>query len=349
MVRVAEGALRQAVSEIFVSLGLTAEDAATVAAALVEADLMGISSHGVSNYIQLIYEPGLRAGRIVARPEIRTLRETATTALLDGGSGMGHVVGQRAMTIAIDKARASGVGVVAVRNSRHYGAAGVYAQRALEHDLIGFSLTNADALVLPTHGKQARLGTNPIAIAVPAGERAPFLLDMATSPVALGKEALARRAGQPLPLGWAADREGRSTTDAAVAFEALSLLPLGGTFEQGSHKGYGLAVAVDILCGLLSGGGAGHAGTLGASVGHFFGALRIDAFVPIDQWKRSADAYIDLLHATEPAEEQEPVIYAGVKEAAARAERVRLGIPLHRDVVSYLNDLCRQQGLVARL
>jgi LDH2 family malate/lactate/ureidoglycolate dehydrogenase len=262
---------------------------------------------------------------------------------------MGHAVSQYAMGLAIEKAKASGVGIVTVRNSRHYGAAGVYSKRALEHDMIGLSLTNADALVLPTHGKQARLGTNPIAVAVPTGELAPFLLDMATSTVALGKVALARRAGEAIPLGWAADRDGRPTTDAAVALAALSLLPLGGSYEQGSHKGYGLATVVDIACGLLSGGGAGHAGALGTSVGHFFGALRIDAFLPVEEFKRAADSFLRLLLDTEPADPATPVIYPGVKEAAAREERQRLGVSLHREVVAYLNQLSAQQGLAGRL
>ncbi|REJ85870.1 MAG: Ldh family oxidoreductase [Acidobacteria bacterium] len=347
-VRVAEAALREAVEVIFVGLGLTAEDAATVADALVEADLMGVSSHGVSNYIQLIYAPGIRAGRIEARPRLEVVRETPVSAVVDGGGGMGHVVGRFAMELAIRKASEVGIGAVAVLGSRHYGAAGHYSHMALAHDMIGLSLTNADKLVVPTHGSESRLGTNPIAVSIPAGDEAPFHLDMATSTVPLGKIMLARRAGQPIPHGWAADATGRSTTDAAAAFEAFRLLPLGGTYELGSHKGYGLAMLVDILSGLLSGAGVGAGGGLGNQVGHFFAAARLDCFRDPDEFKREMDEFLRQMRATPPIEGSgEEVIYAGVKEAAARADCAANGIPLHRDVVAYLDGLADELGSTA--
>ncbi len=350
LVRVREADLRPTVQAIFEALGMPRDDAAISSDALVQADLMGVSSHGVSNYIQLIYEPGLRAGTIEARPGVRVVHETPVSALVDGGGGMGHVVGARAMGIAIDKARASGVGVVAVRGSRHYGMAGYYSMMALEHGMIGLSLTNADALVLPLFGRQRRLGTNPIAVAIPAGVQPPFLLDMATSTVPLGKIMLAARAGQPIPEGWAADKEGRPTTDAKLAFAAFNLLPLGGaSYEGGGHKGYSLALVVDVLCGALSGAQAGIGEGVGAEVGHFFAALRVDLFRPVAEFKAEMDRVLERMRTTAPVDPTQPVIYAGIKEHQARADRTKNGIPLHPQVVDFLRELTVKLGCDCRV
>jgi LDH2 family malate/lactate/ureidoglycolate dehydrogenase len=348
-IRIYPDRLREHVGAIFERLGLRADDARTAADVLVQADLLGIDSHGVSNYIQLLYVPGLERGSIVARPSIEVVSETPIAATLDGGGGLGLVVGSHAMRRAIDKARANGIGLVAVRNSRHYGAAGIYARMALADDLIGFSVTNSDKLVVPTFGRESRIGTNPIAVAVPAGAEPPFLLDMATSTVPLGKIMLARRNGLTLPVGWAADEEGVPTTDPEVAFSALRLLPLGGTQEQGSHKGYGLGVVVDILAGVLSGAGVAVGQGLGGQVGHFFAALRVDLLRPLDQFKAGMDEYLKALRETPPASGHDRVYYAGLMEHEAEAERRRDGIPLHRDVVAYLDRLAGELGLESSL
>jgi LDH2 family malate/lactate/ureidoglycolate dehydrogenase len=348
LVRVPVAALRTTVERAFAALGMPAADAAISADALVEADLMGISSHGVSNYIQLIYAPGLRSGRITAAPDIRVVRERGAAVLVDGDNGMGHVVGHRAMHHALDRAREHGVGVATARNSRHYGAAGYYALLAARQDCIGISMTNADSLVLPTHGKEARFGTNPIALAAPTGEEPMFLLDMATSTVPLGKIMLAARAGQSIPEGWAADREGRSTTDPRVAFDAMRLLPLGGTYEQGSHKGYGLALLVDILCGALA-DGVHRGGSVGGSVGHFFCAIDVEALRPLAEFRASMDELLRLMRSTPRVDEAEPVIYPGWKEHHARIDREANGIPLHPKVVEYLADLCAELGVVSAI
>ena len=334
---------------IFERLGLTATDAATAADVLVQADLMGVDSHGVSNYIQLLYVPGLRSGTISARPQIEVVHETPISAVIDGGGGIGLVVGTRAMTTAIEKARAAGIGLVAVRNSRHYGAAGNYARMALAHDMIGFSVTNSDKLVVPTYGRESRIGTNPIGVAVPAGVEPPFLLDMATSTVPLGKIMLARRNGLPLPVGWAADHDGVPTTDPEVAFSALRLLPLGGTPEQGSHKGYGLGVVVDVLSGVLSGAGVAVGQGLGGQVGHFFAALRVDLLRPIEAFKAGMDEYLEALRETPAAPGHDRVFYAGLMEHESEVARRRDGIPLHRDVVGYLDRLAGELGLDSKL
>ncbi|HVS14548.1 MAG TPA: Ldh family oxidoreductase [Thermoanaerobaculia bacterium] len=348
LVRVPADALRATVERAFAALGMPEADAAIVADALVEADLMGISSHGVSNYIQLIYAPGLRSGSIAATPDVQVVRDGPCAALIDGGSGMGHVVGHRAMRLAVDKAKTSGVGLLTVRNSRHYGAAGYYALLAAREGCIGISMTNADSLVLPTFGRDSRFGTNPIALAAPGGEEPMFLLDMATSTVPLGKIMLAARAGQSIPLGWAADRAGRPTTDPQAAFEAMRLLPLGGSYEQGSHKGYGLAVLVDVLAGVLSDGIA-RGGSVGGAVGHFFCAIDVEALRPLDEFRRGMDELLRTLRETPPVDPDQPVIYAGWKEHHARLDREANGIPLHPKVLEYLHGLCAELGVESEL
>lgn len=344
MVRVSADALRTTVERAFAALGMPQEQAAISADALIEADLMGVSSHGVSNYIQLIYAPGLRKGYIKAKPDIRVARDAGAAVLVDGDDGMGHVVGHRAMSEAIERAKANGVGLATVRRSRHYGAAGYYALLAARRDCIGISMTNADSFVVPTHGREARLGTNPISVAAPAGEEPLFLLDMATSTVPFGKIMLAARAGHSIPLGWAADGEGRPTTDPKAAYEARRLLPLGGTYEQGSHKGYGLAMLVDVLCGALA-EGIHRGGSVGGSVGHFFCAIDVEKLIPLDEFRSNMDQLIRLMRDTPRVDESEPVIYPGWKEHVARVDREANGIPLHPKVLEYLGGLCEELGV----
>lgn len=345
-IRVEVAALERATAALFRGLGLPGADAALVAEALVEADLLGVSSHGVSNYIRAIYAPGLRDGSIAAQPEITVVRDTPVSAVLDGGGGMGHVVGRRAMDLAISKARATGMGMVAVRNSRHFGMAGHYALRAAEAGMIGLSLTDSGRLVLPTHGRESRLGTNPIAVALPGGEKPPFLLDMATSTVPLGKVMLHERAGVPIPEGWAADEQAQSTTDAAEAVTARRLFGLGGAGELlGGHKGYGLSALVDLLCGVLPGGDPRRPDTIHSAVGHFFAAVRVDLFAEPQDFRDEVDAYLRYLRGTPSAEGEPPVIYPGVKEARARAEREAHGVPLHPEVVDFLRELAAELGV----
>lgn len=347
--RIDADTLRTAVEILFSGLGLAADDAAIVAELLVEADLMGISTHGVSNYIQMLYAPGLRKGTTRAAADMTIERELPTMALVDGKGCMGQLVGKFAMDLAIDKARDTGVGLVAVKGSHHYGAAGVYSKMALEHDMIGFAVTNADPLMVPLHGAESLFGTNPIAVAVPAQEEAPFLLDMATSTVPLGRVMLALREGRPLVDGWAVDAEGRPTLDAKTAFDAKRLSPLGSTFELGGHKGQGLAMVVDILSGLLSGAGVLRAVSVEEEVGHFFGAVRIDGFRDPQEFKTEMDAYLRAVRSCPPAPDTEPVIYAGVKEARARRDRLRNGIPLHKGVIAYLRGLAEELGVESPL
>ena len=232
-------------------MGCPPDQAANAAKALLSADLRGIDSHGVarlSGYVRL-----WEAGRINANPHIRILHQTPSTAVVDGDSGLGLVVAQEAMQIAIEKARQVGTGWVSVQNSNHFGIAGHYAMMALEHDMIGLAMTNASPLVAPTFSADKMLGTNPIAVAAPAGIQPPFVADLATTTAANGKLEILQRKDQDTPTGWVQDKEGRPSTDAHILKKGGALLPLGSDREHGSHKGYALGAVVDLFSGLLSG------------------------------------------------------------------------------------------------
>jgi L-2-hydroxycarboxylate dehydrogenase (NAD+) len=330
---------------VFEKLGLPSDDAEIGANVLVTADLRGVDTHGV---IRLSpgawYVKWLLDGQMKARPDVRILCEDTSAALLDGDDGMGMVVGHRAMEIAIRKAKDSGVAMVGVRNSRHFGMSAYYAMQAPAHDMIGFAMTNASRQVVPTFGREARFGTNPIAVAVPAEEELPFVLDMATTTAAAGKLEVAARHEAPIPLGWALDEEAEPTADPRVAQAARRLLPLGGTRDGGSHKGYGLAIVVEILCGVLT-------GTITALSsnqlprGHFFGAMRIDAFRPAGDFKRDMDRLIRELRSTPPVKDQTRVYVAGEIEFETEKERRAHGIPLHGSVLKSLRELSAQFGV----
>jgi len=224
--------LRDFSARVFEKMGVPTDDAVATADVLVAANLRGIDSHGVARLKR--YVDGLRDGVMLARPNIEIVHQTAGTALIDGGAGLGQPVGVRGMKLAIKKAQEMGVGFVAVRNSNHYGIAGYYSMMALREELIGISMTNAAVLVVPTFGKDALLGTNPISVAAPSGEERPFVLDMATSTVPRGKLEVYDRQEKPLPLGWATDEQGVATADARQVLGNLlaraggGLLPLGG-------------------------------------------------------------------------------------------------------------------------
>jgi len=356
--RVRAETLRHFCQQVFERLGVPSEDAAITADVLVAADLRGINSHGVARLKR--YVDGLCAGMMIANPRVQVIRESLSTALIDGGGGLGQPIGVRAMRSAIEKAREGGAGFVAVRNSNHYGIAGYYAIMALDYDCIGISMTNASPLVVPTFGRKAILGTNPISVAAPAGQERPFVLDMATSVVPQGKLELYGRLEKPLLKGWAVDERGRTTTDAGAILRRLSerlgggILPLGGEGEEwGGHKGYGLALMVDILSGIL--GGAGYAdgvhpkGERGkvkpGNVGHFFGALLIEAFRPLDEFKADMDDLIRRLKGSAKAEGESRIYIHGEKEWEMEEERRKRGIPLHPQVVATMEEIAEELSL----
>jgi L-2-hydroxycarboxylate dehydrogenase (NAD+) len=340
---------------VFRHFGVPEVDARTAATVLQTADLRGIDSHGVARLHS--YFDMLRLGRIDPKANVTIVRESPSTATVDGGNGLGLVVGPKANAIAMEKALASGSGWVSVRNSNHYGIAGYYVLQALERDLIGWAMTNATKLVAPLWGAERMLGTNPIAIAFPGLREPPIVVDMATTAAAYGKIEIARRQGKPIPAGWAIDRSGASTTDPDAMVDGGALLPLGTDRERGGHKGYGLAVMVDVLSAVLSGANWGPfvppfalrqeipTRSVGKGVGHFFGALRIDAFIDPNEFKTQVDEMVRTLRKTRPAPGTTGPLVPGDPEREAEAIRRRDGIPLLGPVVEELRDISRQTGI----
>ncbi|MBA2446779.1 MAG: Ldh family oxidoreductase [Chloroflexi bacterium] len=333
---------------VFEKLGVPSRDAAITTDTLVDSDLMGIDSHGLARVaVHPSYARGLREGTVDPNAVPEVVYEAAATAVVDGHGGLGPVAATRAMELAIDKARETGAGFVSVTNSRHYGAAAHYSRMALEHGMIGISMTIGGLGVVPTFGRGRRIGINPMSVAAPAENEPPFILDIATSVVAAGKLELAKMAGKQVPLGWIVDAEGKPTTDPDDFWRGGALLPLGGAPETGSYKGYGLSVMIDIFCGILSGLGfsAGLKTAGQDATPHFQGALRVDGFRPLGGFKAMMDDLLQTLKATEPAEGAERVLVHGEKEARARLDRERNGIPYHRQVVGTLEQLAGDVGI----
>src|SRR2546427_8349372 len=248
-------ALREFSTRMFLHFGVSKVDAAQAADVLASADLRGIDSHGVArlhSYWNMLVWGGISPGR-----ETKVRRPPPSTATIDGDNGLGLVVGPHANRFAMDMAERFGSGWVSVQNTNHYGIAGYYVLKALERNLIGWAMTNSTKLVAPLWGAERMLGTNPIAIGFPGKEEPPIVIDMATSAAAYGKIEIARRRGEPIPEGWAVDSEGRATTDPNEMVNGGALLPLGSDRERGGHKGYGLAIMVDVLCGVLRGANCG--------------------------------------------------------------------------------------------
>jgi LDH2 family malate/lactate/ureidoglycolate dehydrogenase len=309
----------------------------------VTADLRGVDSHGVvrvnpHNW----YVKALRDRVMNPKPHIRIVEDRPASAVIEGDGGLGMVVGHQAMELAVEKARSSGLGFVSVRNSRHFGMAGYYSMMALPHDMIGISMTNAGRQVVPTFGREAKYGTNPLSIAAPAGEELPFVLDMATTTAAAGKLEVAARLGASIPIGWALDENAQATTEPRTAQKARRLLPLGSTRESGSHKGYGLAIAIEILCGVLSGTVAAMSPPNTGVRGHLFGAISISWFRPVEDFKRDMDLLLRDLKSTARAEGQDRVFVAGEIEYETARERTKNGIPLHSSVLKGLQELSEQ-------
>ncbi len=345
-VRVTGDVMRDTVVDVFTALGLPDGDAAQAADVLVWADLRGVESHGVSNMMPA-YVGGLREGAINPRPVVRVLREAPATATVDSDRGLGLAVGSRFMQMAIEKARTCGIGAVAVTNGKHFGAAGYHARLALDHEMIGLAMTVGGLSVAPTFGAKAMVGLNPLAIAVPSGTEPPFVFDASMSSVAGNKIRLARRLGPPVAGGWIAAMDGTPIMDEAEVPDEFLMLPLGGTREIGSHKGYSLAVMVDILAGVLSGTGPGF--LAGQNVSHHFIAYRVDAFTDLQEFKRDMDVYLRGLRETPPAPGHDRVLYAGLPDHEEEVDRRANGIPYHPDVIAYYRDLAVELGIADRM
>ncbi len=336
-------------NKIFLAIGCSDEQAALAARVLLSADKRGIDSHGIarlSGYVRL-----WEVNRINTTPNLRIIHESPSTAVVDGDRGLGLVVAPFAMQVAIEKAAVAGSGWVSVQNSNHFGIAGYHAMMALEQDMIGMAMTNASALVAPTFSTERMLGTNPIAVAVPAGTEAPFVADMATTTAANGKLEILQRKHQEAPVGWIQDNHGHATTDAHVLKQGGALLPLGSDREHGSHKGYALGSVVDIFSAILSGANFGPwvppfpayvpmpENQPGKGIGHFLGAMRIDAFRPADAFKQDMDLWLKRFRSAQPVAGEERVLVPGDPERACEAEREKTGIPLLPAVVEDLTKL----------
>jgi LDH2 family malate/lactate/ureidoglycolate dehydrogenase len=341
--------------KVFLATEMSETDAQKAAEVLSAADLRGIDSHGVarlSGYIRL-----WKAKRVNPNAEPKVVYETPSTATLDADEALGLISADKAMDIAIAKAKKVGSGWVAIQNSNHFGIAGYHAMKALEHDMIGMALTNASPLVSPTHSKERLLGTNPICFAIPAGSEQPVVIDLATSAAANGKLQIAERIGKDIPQGWVQTTSGGSSTQPNELKNGGSLLPLGSTVETASHKGYALSAFVDIFSGVLSGANYGPwvppfvsflplADNMpGKGIGHFVGAWRVDAFRPIDDFKKNMDQWIQRFKNSTPAADNQPVIIPGEPEAKAQKERLLNGIPVDNVVYSDLLKLSEEMDI----
>jgi len=340
---------------IFLKIGCPANEASLASEALLSADLRGVDSHGVARltgYVRL-----WEAGRINASPDIKIVHETPSTAVVEGDCGLGLVVAPRAMEIAINKAATAGTGWVDVRNTNHFGIAGYHARMALAHDMIGIVMTNASPLVAPTFANERLLGTNPIAVAIPANEQPPFLADFATTTAANGKLEILQRNDEIAPLGWIQDEEGFPTENPHALKNGGALLPLGGDREHGSHKGYCLGAIVDIFSALFSGANYGpwvppfvsflplSDDPVGEGIGHFIGAIRIDAFRPAEEFKNHMDNWISRFRNAKTIPGKDQVIIPGDPEREFEIERLENGIPLNEKVISDLEELSKKMGI----
>ncbi len=340
---------------IFKAIGCSETDATTATKVLLSADVRGIDSHGIarlSGYVRL-----WEAKRVNAMPDVKIIHESPSTAVVDGDSGLGLVVAPFAMQVAIDKAKTCGTGWVSVSNSNHFGIAGYHSMMCLEHDMIGISMTNASALVAPTFSTEKMLGTNPICVAIPAGEEPPFVADLATTTAANGKLEILQRKELDTPDGWVQTKDGEHTNDANILKQGGALLPLGGDREHGSHKGYALGSVVDIFSAILSGANYGPwvppfpayvpmpENQPGKGIGHFFGAMRIDAFRTAADFKYHMDHWIQRFRTATPIAGHEKVLIPGDPEREMETIRMKDGIPLLEQVVDDLVGLGNRFGV----
>ena len=347
--------VREQTRAVLEAWGMDPEHAEVTSRLMTETDLRGVDSHGVSMLPS--YEKQIATGQVRPRSEFRVVREAPATALIDAGSGFGHAVSAHAMELAVRKCRVTGVAVVSVVTSSHFGAAGVYSAIAAEHGCVGM-VTSATrgVLMVPTFGAEAVMGTNPLAFAAPGGRNPAFELDMATTTVAMNRVRVHKLRGEPLPEGWVVDGRGRSVTDPDEAMELVDeeseggLTPLGIDRELGGHKGYGLAVMVHVLGGVL--GGASFSPVRKRTqkpgdpndLGHFFMAIDPTAFRDEGEFEEDLDEVVDVLHGAARARPEQPVLVAGDPERATREERLRDGIPLPDRLVELLAGICERTG-----
>ncbi len=335
----------------FEKIGFNKEESKIITDVLMLSDLYGIESHGMQRLVR--YHKGIEKGmiKIDAKPEI--VFETPISAVIEAHDSMGQLVGHRAMEIAIEKAKNGGIGIVSVRNSNHYGISGYYAKMACDQGLIGFSATNSEAIMVPTFGRLAMIGSNPIAMAAPA-EPYPFFFDASTTVVTRGKLEMYNKMEKPLPEGWALDKDGHASTDAPdvlkniVAKNGGGIMPLGGSIEQsGSHKGYGWGMVCEFFCSILSQGNTSNHVNVGPKSGtcHGFMAINPAYFGKPEDIKNHLSTFLEELRESPKAEGQERIYTHGEKEIAAINDRKKNGIPVNENTVREMVDFAKFVGL----
>jgi LDH2 family malate/lactate/ureidoglycolate dehydrogenase len=337
--------LRAWTEQVFRKIGVSKDDAALLTDSLIEANLRGVDTHGITRML-CTYVKRMQVGVVNPKTELKVLREHPSTALIDGKNSIGQVVSNVAMRMAIDKAKKTGVAFVATTHSNHYGAAAYWAMMALDHGMIGFSSTNAPAVVAPTGGRTPMLGTNPFAIAIPAGQEQPMVLDLATTVVARGRILLYAKQNKPLEPGWAFDELGRPTVDPHAAVKGL-LAPIGG------YKGYGIALAIDLLCGVMTGSNYGthFPGFLAdnlkdpTDVGSIFAAINVQSFMDLPDFQAGMDRAIREIKTSTKAEGVKRIYIPGEIELETKAERLKNGVPIPEAVVKDLVALGKELGV----
>ncbi len=340
---------------VFIKMGCSEGDSKIIADVFLAAELRDQASHGmirIKDYYEL-----WKAGRINVKPAVKIVHESPSTAVIDGDNAVGMVAARRSMELAIEKAEKAGTGWVATRNSNHFGIAGYYAMLALKHDMIGICLTNANPLVAPTFSISRMMGTNPIAVAIPAFRQPAFVADFATTPIARGKLAVAEKKGEKVAFGFVQDKTGEPSDDPAILKSGGSMLTLGGDRLHGSHKGYCLSSIVDIFSAVFSGANFGPFvppsvaylplldKKVGEGTGHFFGAMRIDAFQPADEFKAKMDKWIETFRSAKPAEGYERVLIPGDPEREAEERIMRDGIKLVPAIKDDLVAIAREMKI----
>ena len=349
--------LKEQIFSILVAWGMSETDANVTAEVMVETDLRGVDSHGINMLRQ--YEETKKRGALNMSPNTEIVRERKTTALLDADRGLGHPISVKAMGMAIEKAKTFDIGTVCVRNSHHFGAAGYYAKLAAEKGMIGVVTTSTRGIsMVPTHGTQPVLGTNPFAFATPAGKYPPLILDFATTVAAVNKVKVHNLKEIDLPIGWVNDAFGTSITspkDALKIFEDRDnggLNPVGGLGTTlGGHKGYGLALFSHVLSGVMPGASFSPIRVKNATkdtpddLGHFFQAINPESFRPIEDFNKDIEIVIDTLKKVTPAHTNEPVLLPGEPEQISRAKRIKSGIPINENLQTIIKDIANNAGV----
>ncbi len=344
---VAAEQLKRFEAEAFERAGLTPDNAVRVADTLLQADLRGVHSHGALHLLR--YCRRLRGGGANPRPDIKVVRETDSTALVDGDNGLGQMVSMRTMEVAMAKAKGKGIAAVAAFRSNHYGAGAYYPMMAAAQGFIAYGTTNAPAMLAPTGGLTPMLGNNPVTYAIPAGKEPMIVLDMALSVAARGKIRVAAGKGVKIPKEWATDKYGEPTDDPVAALEGL-LLPVGG------YKGYGMIVVGEILCGVMTGANFGPAINVTLdntdtpwNIGHFFTAIDVEAFMGRDEFNKRVDDLVKLLKNVPKAKGYDRIYVPGEPEHILWQEHMKSGIPLQASTIDDLKTVAKEFGVTAPL